>query len=50
MSIRDGKNKFYRQLNLSKELKLLLRMYNKVWKPQALRETKGIDNGTARET
>ena len=43
----DGKNKFYRQLDLPKDIKKLIRTYNKVWKPKALNEFKGINNGSA---
>lgn len=39
----DGKSKFYSQLDLPKDLKQLIKKYNKVWKPRALRETKGND-------
>jgi hypothetical protein len=46
----DGKNKFYRQLDLPKEVKLLLRMYNKVWKPQALREIRSNNSGFTGKT
>lgn len=41
----DGKNKFYRQLELPKEIMKLIKTYNKVWKPKALSEFKGIVNG-----
>jgi len=44
----DGKNAFYRNLDLPKEIKKLIRVYNKVWKPRALKETKEIENGFTR--
>jgi hypothetical protein len=43
----DGKNKFYKYLDLPKDVKKLIRMYNKVWKPRALREEKGNNDGSA---
>lgn len=45
MAIRDGKSKFYRQLNLPKEVKQLLRIYNRKWKKDALSEVKGCSDG-----
>ena len=37
----DGKNKFYRLLDLPKDVKALLKIYNKIWKKQACTEIKG---------
>jgi hypothetical protein len=46
----DGKNKFYKHLELPKDLMKLIKVYNKVWKPKALSETKGIANGATGKT
>lgn len=42
----DGKNKFFRQLDLPEDVKILLKKYNKIWKKQALNEIKSGADGT----
>ena len=34
---RDGKNKFYSKLDIPKDLKKLIKFYNKIWKKQTLK-------------
>ena len=43
----DGKNKFYSKLELPKELMKLIKTYNRVWKPRALRGIKDVNNGSS---
>jgi len=50
MSRNDGKSKFYRMLDVPKDIKLLLRIYNRVLRKQALNETKGTNNGSSGKT
>lgn len=45
MPQRDGRSKFYRGLNLPKEVKRLMRMYNYTWKKEALSKLKGCSDG-----
>ena len=44
----NGKNKFYRQLDLPKDVMKLIKHYNKILKPQALKEMKVPEDGSTR--
>jgi len=46
----DGKNKFYRLLNVHKDVIVLIRHYNKVFKKRAYIEAKGSSDGTTGTT
>lgn len=45
MSQRDGRSKFYRGLNLPKEVKRVIRHYNFKLKKEALSQLKGNSDG-----
>jgi len=48
--MRDGKSKFYRKLDIPKEIKTLMRKYNRVYKKQALNELKGNSDVSSGKT
>ena len=42
----DGKNKFYRKLNIHDDIKKMIRFYNKVWRKEAYKRAGGDCDGS----
>jgi len=43
----DGKNKFYKQLQIPKDVVTLIRYYNKIFKPTAFRAYNKTSDGSS---